>query len=151
MTNPSPASDPESKSKLPLICAAIALVVWMGVLINLTGAPRLRVVNQVQVRRADRMITGLVTDRKKKLVEVKRLWFGKKPESNSITVPNLDDVEGVEVEEGQQYLIPMWSDGRIVKVRKRAKLEDNRPAVYPDNEEMRSQVENAIARGLIRE
>lgn len=151
MTNPSPASDNTPKSKLPLIIVAVALAAWMLTLMGLTQVPRLTVVNQVQVRRAERMITGVVKNREQNEVEVNRVWFGKKPESTLIKVPNLNQVEGVDVEQGKAYLIPMWNDGRVVKVRKRSKLEDNRPAIYEDTEEMRSQVQAAIDRGLIRE
>lgn len=151
MTNPSPASDDTPKSKLPVIVVATALTAWMLTLMGFSQVPRLIVVNQTQVRRAERMITGLVTNVESGEVEVKKLWFGKEPESNSMAVPNLDQVEGVEVQQGKTYLMPMWNDGRIVKVRKRSELKDNRPAIYADTEEMRSQVQAAIDRGLIRD
>jgi hypothetical protein len=148
MTDQSQQDAAPRKSKLLFICTALALVVWMSILAGFTQVPRLIVVNQVQVRRADLVVTARVEDTQKKLVDITKVWSGKQPEQTSVEVPNLDEVS---VKVGEEYLIPLWNDGRIVKVQKRRDPTENQPDVYPNTEELREQVLEALAKGRIRE
>ncbi|MFK7820933.1 MAG: hypothetical protein AB8G99_19620 [Planctomycetaceae bacterium] len=142
-----PDAEPRKRKGL-LICTAIALAAWMLILAGFTQVPKLVVVNHVQVRRADLMVTARVVDRDKKLVEITKVWSGKQPDESSINIVNLNEVA---VEAGKDYLMPLWNDGRIVKVQRRRKASENRPDVYADSEEMRAQVAEALAKGRIRE
>ena len=112
----------------------------------LTQIPFTIVVNQRQVRKADVLVTGALKDAGSKQVRIEKVWFGKAPGSGVIDVPNIDLVRPAA---GTNYLIPLWRDGRIVNVSKKGDPGSGRPMVYPDTEEMRAQVTEAIQRGRI--
>ncbi len=123
-------------------------VVWLSALGILSQRSEPPVVNQRQIRRADCVVIGVPKDVAKKRVEIREVVVGKKFEEAVIAVQNLDKVQVVG---GQEYVIALWDDGRIVKVSNPAKKGSGRPVAYPNTADVRHQVQQALARGRIRE
>jgi len=124
------------------------VIVWLSGLGVLTQWPEVPIVNQRQIRRADCVVIGVPTDVAKKRVEIRETVVGKKFDEPVIAVPNLDKVRVVA---GQEYVIPLWNDGRIVKVSNPNKKGSGRPVIYHNTDDVRQQVQQALTRGRIRE
>ena len=147
MPEQSETAEPRA-SRAVFYTALIIVIVWLSGLGFLTQRSEPPTVNQRQIRRADSVVIGVPTDVAKKRVEIRETVTGKPFDEAVIAVQNL---EKVRVIAGQEYVIALWNDGRIVKVSDPNKKNSARPVVYPNTEDVREQVRRALARGRIRE
>lgn len=141
-----PTESLSSRSKLPVIVFGLALSAWMLFLATLTLTARPVVVNQRQVRRADLLVTATLAEPGKNQVHIKEVIRGTKPDADVADVPNLNLVR---MEKDTPYIVPLWRDGRIVKVSKLRDPASGRPMIYPDTPDVRQQIRDAMELGII--
>lgn len=136
-----PTSPASPRSRTALILVAICLAGWMSWLCYLAMQGSEPVVNQRQIRRAPIVVTAKVVSIEKKLVEVEKTWVGE-PEGATLGVRNLDKVPVVE---GESYVMPLWADGRIVRISDPNVPGSGAPAVYPATDGVGQQVQDLLA------
>ncbi len=139
-----PTEMSKASSRLPAIIFAVALCSWMLFLAGLTQTSAPTVVNQRQVRRADLVVLAVLEAPGE--IRVKETLRGEAPESDVVEVSNLNLVS---MEEKTPYIVPLWRDGRIVKVSNPRDPDKGGPVIYPDSKDVRAQITDAMERGVI--
>ena len=139
-----PTEMSKPSSRLPAIIFAVALCSWMLFLAGLTQTSAPVVVNQRQVRRADLVVLAVLASPGE--IRIKETLRGEAPESDVVEVSNLNLVS---MEEETPYIVPLWRDGRIVKVSNPRDPDKGGPVIYPDSKDVRAQITDAMERGVI--